>query len=181
MTAQITHDQNGPVANGDVVVRPVGLSDPVARQLIELLNAELSERYPEEGANHFRLDADEVAPGRGAFLVATDAATGDALGCGALRVLEPGLAEIKRMFVRQAARGRGISRSLLGALEEQARLLGVHRLVLETGVRQHEAVGLYRATGFEPIERFGKYVDAPLSLCMGKTLAGSASGGAAAG
>jgi hypothetical protein len=59
------------VASGDVVVRSAELAEPVAGELIELLNAELSERYPEDGANHFRLDAGEVAPGRGAFLASS--------------------------------------------------------------------------------------------------------------
>jgi GNAT superfamily N-acetyltransferase len=74
------------------------------------------------------------------------------------------------MFVRRAVRGRGLSRLLLDAIEQRARLLGAHRLVLETGVRQTEAVGLYRSAGYTEIERFGEYADSPLSLCMAKTL-----------
>ena len=57
-----------------------------ARTLIEALNAELSSRYPEDGATHFRLDPDEVAEGRGAFLVASRA--GKPVGCGAVRRID---------------------------------------------------------------------------------------------
>jgi putative acetyltransferase len=149
-------------------IRAEPLSSPVARLLIEALNRELDGRYPEEGANHFRLEEDEVAPGRGVFLVARD--DGEPVGCGALRLLEPGTAEIKRMYVAPAARGRGAGRAVLAALEDAARELGARRLVLETGDRQHEAVGLYERAGFARIERFGEYASSPLSLCMGKDL-----------
>lgn len=132
------------------------------------MNAELSARYPEEGANHFRLDAAEVAEGRGAFMLAIAGQT--ALGCGAVRKIDERTAEIKRMYVAPAARGSGVGRTLLAALESEARRLGAIRLVLETGARQPEAVALYRRAGFVPIRRFGEYRDSPLSLCMAKAL-----------
>ncbi|MEU6641956.1 GNAT family N-acetyltransferase [Saccharomonospora sp. NPDC046836] len=147
------------------------MTGPVARALIDELNTELAAMYPEEGANHFRLDPDEVGPGRGAFLVATDYLTGLPLGCGAVRSIEPGVAEVKRMYVRPAARGRKVSRGLLGALEERARALGARRLVLETGTRHAAAIGLYRSAGFSDIEPYGEYVGSPLSLCLAKSLA----------
>ncbi|MFG1875602.1 GNAT family N-acetyltransferase [Sphaerisporangium sp. NPDC049003] len=146
------------------------LTGPTARALILELNAELAELYPEEGANHFRLDPEEVRPGRGAFLIADDGETGTPLGCGAVRLTEPGVAEIKRMYVRSDARGRGIGRALLLALLDQAAALGAARVVLETGERQAEALKLYRGAGFAETERFGEYVDSPLSVCMAKTL-----------
>jgi len=148
------------------VIRSESLRVPIVETLIRALNAELEARYPEEGANHFRLDPDEVGPGRGAFLVAY---AGDvAVGCGAVRLIEPHVAEIKRMYVPHARRGRGIAKQLLAALESHASLLGARRLVLETGERQPEAIALYRRAGFEEIPRFGEYVDSPLSVCMGK-------------
>jgi GNAT superfamily N-acetyltransferase len=139
-----------------------------ARTLIEALNAELSSRYPEDGATHFRLDPDEVAAGRGAFLVASRAGT--PVGCGAVRRIEGQTGEIKRMYVRLEERGRGLGRALLAALEAEARALGITRLVLETGVRNPEALALYEQAGFSPIAPFGEYVDSPLSVCMGKDL-----------
>ena len=71
------------------------LASGVATALIGALNAELSERYPEEGANHFRLDREEVAEGRGAFLVAY--ANDKPLACGAIRRLDAETAELKRI------------------------------------------------------------------------------------
>lgn len=151
-----------------ITIRSVTLDLPEAATLIEALNAELEERYPEEGANHFRLDPEEVEPGRGAFLIAYDGSR--EVGCGAVRLTEPGVAEIKRMYVVPEWRGRGIAKQLLAGLQEQARHIGATQLVLETGERQPEALAVYRRAGFVDIPRFGEYVDSPLSVCLGKTL-----------
>lgn len=72
--------------------------------------------------------------------------------------------EVKRMFVRADHRGRGYSRLLLARLEEVAVERGLVRLVLETGVRQPEAIGLYRSAGYRRVRCFGPYVDDPLSV-----------------
>jgi Acetyltransferases len=153
-----------------VRIESVALSEPAAGALIAELDAELRARYPEDGACHFRLDADDVAPGRGVFLVAVDDATEEPLGCGAVRVIEPGVGEIKRMYVRPQARGHGIATALLDALEAEASALLVDRVVLETGDRQDEALGLYKRAGYTEIPCFGEYADSPLSVCMGRTL-----------
>src|SRR5258708_26066673 len=81
------------------VVREDILSE-VAQQLIRSLNAELSDRYPEEGATHFRLHADEVAEGRGAFLVAYLGST--PVGCGAVRAIGEAVGEVQRGCVSPA-------------------------------------------------------------------------------
>jgi putative acetyltransferase len=153
-----------------VDIRREHLGSAVASRLIAALNAELSARYPEEGANHFRLDAAEVDAGRGAFLVAYVDAT--PVGCGAIRRLDAATAELKRMYVEPARRGRGVGRAVLRALEAEARRLGVTRLVLETGARQTEALGLYEAHGFVRTSAFGEYVGLPLSVCMEKRISG---------
>jgi GNAT superfamily N-acetyltransferase len=145
------------------------LTSAAAQGLIAALNAELSARYPEEGATHFRLDAAEVAPGRGAFLVAYLALA--PVGCGAVRLLANREAEIKRMYVAPEARNLGIGRAILDALEAEALALGAVRLVLETGVRQPESLSLYSRAGFVEIAPFGEYIDSPLSVCMAKELA----------
>jgi GNAT superfamily N-acetyltransferase len=151
-----------------IIVSRADLASTVAGRLIAALNAELQQRYPEPGANHFRLDLDEVAAGRGAFFIAT--ADGEPVGCGAVRRLDEQTGEIKRMYVVPAARGRGVARRVLEALEAEAAALGLRRLVLETGARQVEAIALYQRAGFVEIERFGEYVESPLSLCMAKEL-----------
>ena len=154
-------------------IRRVSITSAAAQALIRVLNAELSDRYPEPGANHFRLDAAEVAPGRGAFFIACEGER--PVGCGAIRLLAPERAEIKRMYVEPAARGLGIGRSILTALEEEARTLGAREIVLETGPRQPEALALYARAGFSPIEAFGEYEGSPFSVCMMKTLDGQSS------
>jgi GNAT superfamily N-acetyltransferase len=160
--------KGGCVRGNDVELRREDLASAVASALIAALNAELTERYPEEGANHVQLDAEEVAEGRGAFLVAY--VDGRPLGCGAVRRLDPQTAEIKRMYVDPAARGRGVGRRVLAALEVEARRLGARRLVLETGERQPESLALYARAGFTRIPLFGEYVGSPLSVCMEKAL-----------
>ncbi len=136
--------------------------------MISQLNAELSATYTEEGTTHFRLDAEEVAEGRGVFLVAYD--DNQPSGCGALRKLDESTVEIKRMYVAPETRGRGVGRAVLNALEKEARNLGATRIVLETGARQKVASALYESDGFERISPYGEYVDSPLSVCMEKRL-----------
>lgn len=149
-------------------IRREDLGGPIARGLIAALDAEMRALYPEEGANHLRLDTDEVAPGRGTFLVAFRG--GAPVGCGALRTVGDGAGEIKRMYVVPAARGSGLGSALLRALEAEARALGLGRVVLETGHRQPEALRLYQAAGFVSTDAFGEYVGSRLSVCMAKTL-----------
>ena len=152
-------------------VRRADVLSTAAEQLFAALNAELTERYPEEGANHFSLHSEEVAEGRGALFIAY--VDGCSVGCGAVRRIEPGVAEIKRMYVAPGARGHGVGRQVLSALEAEARRLGAIRLVLETGPRQLEAIALYSRAGFSPIPLFGDYLNSPhpeLSVCMAKDL-----------
>jgi len=159
-------------------IRPEPLDGSVAQSLIATLNAELSALYPEPGATHFQLDPAQVAPGAGAFLVARR--NGTPIGCGALRritdasvVAELGdrVGELKRMFVAREGRGQGIGRALLARLETEARSLGLSRVVLETGIRQHEALALYRRAGYVDIPAYGEYSLSPgTSVCMAKAL-----------
>ncbi|MEX2306127.1 MAG: GNAT family N-acetyltransferase [Pirellulales bacterium] len=131
----------------------------------------MTERYPEDGANFFHLDPEELTNGRGAFFIAYIAE--QPVGCGAVRRIEPNMAEIKRMYVAPKARGRGVGRQILAALEMEARRLDVNRLVLETGPRQPEAIALYTRAGFSQIPLFGDYLNTPypeLSVCMAKDL-----------
>jgi putative acetyltransferase len=153
------------------VVEREDLRSATAETLIRALNDELSQRYPEEGANHFRLDPEEVAEGRGVFLVVRSA--GRPVGCGAVRRVDTQTGEIKRMYVAPEFRGQGVARHLLTALEAESTALGMSRLVLETGARQPEALALYERAGFARIPAFGEYVHSPLSVCMSKQLPGA--------
>ncbi|HEX6373958.1 MAG TPA: GNAT family N-acetyltransferase [Longimicrobium sp.] len=159
------------MAEETITITRAALTDGASRALIGALNAELDAAYPEPGANHFGLDPDEVADGRGAFLVVRR--DGVPVGCGAVRRLDADTGELKRMYVSPDARGTGLGRRLVAALEAEARALGMRRLVLETGTRQAAALALYRATGFQPIPLYGEYLLSPeTSLCLGKALSG---------
>jgi len=135
-----------------VSVEPFDSPDAVA--LVAALDAHLSERYP---------------PAQRFFLVAR--VEGRPVGCGALRLLGGGEAEVKRMWVDPAVRGQGVARAVLARLQDEALELGATRLVLETGTHQTEAIGLYRSSGFETVECWGEYAASPTSLCMAKPIA----------
>jgi putative acetyltransferase len=134
-------------------------------ELLRELAAELHDRYGHDAEPGDKPTAADLA----VFLVARDA-DGRPLGCGALRRLEPGAAELKRMYVRPAARGHGVGRELLLALEGEAGRLGFRVLRLETGVAQPEAAALYERAGYRRIPCFGAYAGAPLSTCYEREL-----------
>jgi GNAT superfamily N-acetyltransferase len=89
----------------------------------------------------------QFQPPDGRLLLAID--RGEAVGCGAVRVIAPGIAEIKRMYLRPEARGRGIGRALLDELLATARRFDCREARLDTGWFMTDAHRLYRAAGFE--------------------------------
>ncbi|WP_394824580.1 GNAT family N-acetyltransferase [Pendulispora albinea] len=151
-----------------LAVERVELGSKDAEDLIGGLNRELAAAYPEPGANHFRLEASEVAVSRGAFVIAY--LDRRPVACGAFRTMDETSAELKRMYVVPRWRGLGISKRVLRALEEHAASLHVKRMVLETGTRQSEALALYARNGYRRIPLFGEYVGSPCSICMEKSL-----------
>jgi len=104
----------------------------------------------------------------GVFLVVRE--EGRAVGCGGVCRFDETRAELKRMYVVPDARGRGLGRLLLVELEAEARRLGYAGIVLETGDRQPEALGLYASAGYERIPCYGIYATRTLSMCFEKTL-----------
>lgn len=150
-------------------IRAEPFDGPVAAPLLEALEADLDERYGDSDIPPPVHRAADYAPPTGAFLVAR--LDGEPVGCGAVkRGPSPGVGEVKRMYVAPSARGRRLGAALLDALADAARELGYSRLVLETGVRQPEAVALYTREGWTPAPAFGHYADSPLSRCFGRDL-----------
>ena len=92
------------------------------------------------------------------------------LGHAALRVLPEGGFEVKKVYVVPAARGRGVSRLLMTAIEDVARELGETSIRLQTGVKQLEAIALYEKTGYRAIGSFGPYAGLDDLVFMEKTL-----------
>ncbi|WP_460666630.1 GNAT family N-acetyltransferase [Kribbella swartbergensis] len=95
---------------------------------------------------------------------------GNPVGCVGLQPVSPGLGEINRMYVDPSARGWGLSRVLLTAVESQARAAGLTRLRLETGTRQVEAIALYTNHGYTSIPPYPPFENEPASLCFAKDL-----------
>jgi GNAT superfamily N-acetyltransferase len=131
------------------------------------LAAELHERYGGDSEPGAKPTAADTA----VFLVAR-AEDGSAVGCGALRALDDGSFEIKRMYVRPAVRGTGLGRVILRALEEEAAGLGASRVVLETGTENPEAMALYASCGYAPVPCWGAYAESAISRCFGRSLEG---------
>lgn len=97
--------------------------------------------------------------------------TGQAVGCGAIKHYDGTTAELKRMYVAEAARGRGLGGRVLHELECWAANLGYGRLILETGVRQTAAIRLYEKQGYARMEEnYGPYWGVENSICMEKGL-----------
>lgn len=132
--------------------------DPQVLQMLADSDAYYSGLYPAE-SNHL-LDVSSLLAENVSFFVAHDQAK--ACGFGAL-VATPTYGEVKRMYVDAASRGLGIGQMLLDRIEQQATTLGLRMLRLETGVRQPEAIALYRKNGFSQIGPFGDYQPDPLS------------------
>jgi putative acetyltransferase len=140
--------------------------DAICVELVRELSAELGPLYGTDGTALFS-PADVTIP-RAAFVVAW--LNDEAVGCGALRPMDNGIAEVKRMYVRPAARGNGISRKILNKLEELAAAYNYAALQLETGNLQTEAIGLYASSGYARIDCYEPYVDNPHSICYEKRL-----------
>jgi putative acetyltransferase len=143
-------------------------------ELLAMVTAQQSELAGLEGDGHISfplyeqieylvgvLDGGRVGVGFG---------DGEAVACGALQALEPGVGEVKRMYVRPAYRGHGLSRIMLAAVEQLAAQRGFHTLRLETGRVYDAALGLYTSSGYNEIPLFGQYVGHPLSVCFEKRL-----------
>jgi putative acetyltransferase len=140
---------------------------PDVQALVEASHAYSAALYPAE-SNH-NLALDELLAPSVTFLVAR--LEGEAVGCGALALGETGEAELKTMWVSPVRRGCGIGRRLLERLEAIGRERGCRWLRLETGIRQPEALALYRGAGFVETGPFGRYAPDPLSVFMAKALA----------
>lgn len=139
--------------------------DPDFRELVRLLDADLAVR---DGAEHaFYAQFNKIEAIRQA-VVAYDGPL--AAGCGAFRPFDAETVEIKRMFVRPERRGRQIGAAMLGELERWARECGFRRAVLETGLKQPEAIRLYEKSGYLRIPNYGPYENVADSVCLKKTL-----------
>lgn len=134
--------------------------------LFQHLWEELGALYGNTGPCEFK-PSDVEGPGCAYVVARLD---GRAVGCGAILPLAPRMAEVKRMFVEPEARRLGVALGILQELESIARELNYEIVRLETGSRQPGAIRLYEVAGYQHIERYGRHVDDPLSICFEKHL-----------
>ena len=139
---------------------------PEALELISALDRDLGARYP--GLPIHGIDASNFRDAGGVFLIGS--ISDAAVACGALRPMESGVVEVKRMYVRDGHRGRGFGRAILAALEEIAARRGYRTIRLETGGCQPEAIALYESAGYQPIPCYGAHAGDPHSRCFEKQL-----------
>ena len=92
------------------------------------------------------------------------------VGCGAIRQHEPGTMEVKRMYTLEDQRGKGIASKILNELETWAAEMQCEKCVLETGMRQTEAVLFYQKNGYQRIPNYGQYAGVENSLCFQKMI-----------
>jgi GNAT superfamily N-acetyltransferase len=157
-----------------MILRPVPFDHPDAQRIDALLQAFYRQVYGDADATP--LDSAQFLPPGGLFVVGYE---GDRpVASGGWRSLDPshdpevraGDAELKRMYVDPAERGRGLSRLVLAELERTAGAAGRRRMILETGDEQPAAIALYASAGYAPIAAFGAHRDDPRSRCFAKAL-----------
>ena len=135
------------------------------RELVALLDQDLQIRDGDE--HSFYAQFNKVDKIRHVVVAYED---GEAAGCGAIKEYAEGVTEIKRMFVRAERRGRGIAGKILAELETWAKELNFSECVLETGLKQPEAIALYQKSGYKTIPNYGQYAGVENSVCMKKLI-----------
>ena len=148
-----------------MVCAPLDPSSADARALIAELEAALAAICGDSGSGSF--DPNDVRGPGAVFLVARDGA-GATLGCGALRPLAPGVAELKRMYARP---GSSAGRILLMELEARALAFGYREVWLSTRRINLRALAFYERHGYLPVENYGRYAGREASVCLGKRMA----------
>jgi putative acetyltransferase len=139
---------------------------PEAIQLIDELEAYLTPMYPQESRHGYSVEK-LIKQGVAFFVTRHE---GVPVGCGGVQLFGMEYAEVKRMYVRPQFRGLGLAKLMLNHLAAYTGQQGVTVLRLETGIHQHEAVGLYERYGFQRRPPFGEYREDPLSIYYEKLI-----------
>ena len=140
-----------------ITIQRVVETTPEVQHLIGELNEVLGAAY--EAHQRHGLSIEQLFEPNVRFFIAR--LDGLAVGCGGVAMFED-YAEVKRMYTRPAARGRGVAKAIVGRIEDEARAAGKFVLRLETGTLQREAIGLYKRMGFQPRGPFGPYASMPI-------------------
>lgn len=150
-------------------IRALDPASPDARRFLEWSDAYLASLYPAE-SNHLE-DVEALSQPNVHFVGGYEGS--ELRACGAVKLLEDDgrYGEVKRVFVPDSQRGRGYSKQVMRHLEEFLLASGVCTARLETGIRQVEALSLYRGLGYRDRGPFGAYRPDPLSVFLEKDLA----------
>jgi GNAT superfamily N-acetyltransferase len=135
--------------------RPCPVDEEPAATLVAAMSDDIAALYDGlelTGVQMPKAGPAEMSPPHGAFVVGEEG--GKPVCCGGIKRLPDGACEIKRMFVVEQARGRGVARALLAELEQRARALGYEIARLDTGDKQPRAQRMYERAGYAPIENF---------------------------
>jgi putative acetyltransferase len=93
-----------------------------------------------------------------------------AVGCGAIKEYTSNCMEVKRMYVTEAQRGKGIAKLILAALEKWAKEFGYNLCILETDKKLSSAIALYTKCGYTIIPNYDQYIGVKTSICFEKKL-----------
>lgn len=147
------------------LVKRTTANDPAFIDLVKLLDIELEIR---DGDDHpFYDQFNKLDKIKHVVVIYKD---GVPLGCGAIKEFEPLSVEVKRMFVLESYRGKGLATLILTDLETWAAQLSYKFCILETGINQPEAISLYKKNGYKIISNYGQYKGVDTSICFRKVL-----------
>ena len=150
----------------NIIFKCVKPNNPDIYKLIKSLDQYLLMQYPDRPI--FGIDLEKASQENVHFIVGYN--NDQAVCCGAIRLFNDNRCELKRMFVLDEYRGKGISKKLYYELENLAISKNKKIIILETGKKQSEAINLYKSLGFKIIPNYGEFIKDEISLCFSKTI-----------
>ncbi|MBF4517493.1 GNAT family N-acetyltransferase [Flavobacterium sp. ANB] len=138
--------------------------DEKVAAIIDELSANLYLRFGSDGKNSFTDWQYENSK----FVFVIAEIDNEIVGCGAIRPIDDTIGEVKRMYSKFP--GKKIGQTILAFLEDKAKTIGFTDLVLETRIKNQDAIQFYQKQGYKVIQNYGKYSDRPEAICFGKSL-----------
>lgn len=148
-----------------MIVKRIDSSNVDFQRLVKLLDADLAIRDGDDHEFYHQFNAIDAL--RNCVIINVDTT---AVACGAFKTFSEDTVEIKRMYTDPLSRGLGLASRILNELEKWARESGYKKCVLETGIKQPEAIALYEKRGYLKISNYGQYAGVETSVCFEKIL-----------
>ncbi|MBT2623198.1 MULTISPECIES: GNAT family N-acetyltransferase [Chryseobacterium] len=146
-----------------MIIKRVDSSNTDFQNLVQLLDADLAIRDGDDHAFYHQFNGIDML--KNCIVVSIDDI---AVACGAFKPFSDGTVEIKRMYTNPQYRGKGLASMTLNELEVWARECGYERCILETGIKQPEAIALYEKRGYKKTANYGQYIGVENSVCFEK-------------